>query len=276
MKRKVRKFQEGGFSAAQEEWLGGADRTDPYILARMRRAVPDEPKSSTPAMDTGELRDETGMVSKIKRNTETGDLYSTEAPTPRVVEKTTTTVKTTPKTTPKPTGPSQAEIDAEKKRMEDIGKKQGLTPVRPEEMLIGGGGLKVLQMAGKKLAEKIAGNRGLKEYVVPKLTGPSGSGTPALPSPTPKLTYDKAGALAKKRAERAEMRDEAMRRENAERYGITDTEAPGYESLRGAFMRKGGRVKAKTKSYKSGGTVSSASKRADGIATKGKTRGKMC
>jgi hypothetical protein len=144
-------------------------------------------------------------------------------------------------------------------------------------MLIGGGGLKILKEAGKRLASKIAGNRELKEYVVPKLPAPSsGSGTPALPSPTPKLTYDKAGALAKKRAERAEMRDEAMRRENAERYGITDTEAPGYESLRGAFMRKGGRVKAKTKSYKSGGTVSSASKRADGIATKGKTRGKMC
>jgi len=39
----MRKFAEGGFSAAQEEWLGGADRTDPYILARMRSAVPDEP-----------------------------------------------------------------------------------------------------------------------------------------------------------------------------------------------------------------------------------------
>lgn len=30
-----------------------------------------------------------------------------------------------------------------------------------------------------------------------------------------------------------------------------------------------------TKNYKSGGKVSSASKRADGIATKGKTRGRM-
>lgn len=29
-------------------------------------------------------------------------------------------------------------------------------------------------------------------------------------------------------------------------------------------------------SYKKGGMISSASKRADGIATKGKTRGKMC
>ena len=40
---KVRRFQEGGFSAEQEKWLGGADRTDPYILRRMRNAVPDKP-----------------------------------------------------------------------------------------------------------------------------------------------------------------------------------------------------------------------------------------
>jgi hypothetical protein len=38
-------------------------------------------------------------------------------------------------------------------------------------------------------------------------------------------------------------------------------------------MKKGGSVK--TKKMASGGSVSSASKRADGCATKGKTRGKM-
>jgi hypothetical protein len=36
--------------------------------------------------------------------------------------------------------------------------------------------------------------------------------------------------------------------------------------------KKGGKVKK----YASGGAVSTASKRADGIASKGKTRGKMC
>jgi hypothetical protein len=43
--KKVKRFQEGGFTKEQEEWLGGADRTDPYILARMRKAVPDKPKA---------------------------------------------------------------------------------------------------------------------------------------------------------------------------------------------------------------------------------------
>lgn len=48
MKKKARKFADGGFTPAQEEWLGGADRTDPFILARMRDAIPDEvaPKKS--------------------------------------------------------------------------------------------------------------------------------------------------------------------------------------------------------------------------------------
>ena len=39
-----------------------------------------------------------------------------------------------------------------------------------------------------------------------------------------------------------------------------------------AAYKRGGKVKKMS----SGGSVSSASKRADGIATKGKTRGKMC
>jgi hypothetical protein len=263
-KKKVKRFQEGGFSAEQEEWLGGADRTDPYILARMRSAVPDKPKA-TAKVDEGELRDETGMVSKIRRNTETGDLYSTEsAPTPKA------TSKPAAKPTAKPTGPSKDEIAKERKRMEDIGKKQGLERVSPETALIGGGGLKVLQMAGKNLASKIAANRGLKEYKVPQL-----------PAPTPKLSYDKAGAMAKKRADRAEARDVEMKRSNAENYGI-DPDKPGsasaLDSLRrnigdGEFtMKKGGKVKAKS-SYKSGGSVkSSASKRADGCAIRGKTR----
>ena len=54
--------------------------------------------------------------------------------------------------------------------------------------------------------------------------------------------------------------------------GPTDTRSVS-QRLRSAFgMKKGG----ETKKMASGGMTSSASKRADGIATKGKTRGKMC
>jgi hypothetical protein len=101
--KKTRRFQDGGvadenFTADQIKFLGGADRTDPYILARMRSKFPDKPKAKTPEVDTGELRDETGTVSKnIKRNTETGELYSTEMPSVSKEVK-----KATAKTTPKP------------------------------------------------------------------------------------------------------------------------------------------------------------------------------
>ena len=51
----------------------------------------------------------------------------------------------------------------------------------------------------------------------------------------------------------------------------------GLQQKFGQGMKKGGAVKKKasSKSYKSGGTVSSASKRGDGCAIKGKTKGKI-
>jgi hypothetical protein len=110
MKKKMRKFEEGGLSKAQEEYLGGADRTDPFIMARMRKAVPDEPKAA-PKADTGELRDETGATSKIRRNTETGDLYSTEAPTPKAEAKS----ESKAESKPAPKAESKSEMGPTKK-----------------------------------------------------------------------------------------------------------------------------------------------------------------
>jgi hypothetical protein len=69
------------------------------------------------------------------------------------------------------------------------------------------------------------------------------------------LSYDKAGAKERERAERAAERMKQMRRDNAERGGSN------ADSIN---LKKGGRV-----------TASSASKRADGIAQRGKTRGKV-
>jgi hypothetical protein len=41
---KIKKYADGGsvFSKEEEDWLGGADRTDPFILARMRSALGDK------------------------------------------------------------------------------------------------------------------------------------------------------------------------------------------------------------------------------------------
>jgi hypothetical protein len=65
----------------------------------------------------------------------------------------------------------------------------------------------------------------------------------------------------------------------AEKLGMkdaSDTEkrnAAAY--LRKGYMDEDARDMAKQKAFKSGGSVSSASKRADGCATKGKTKGRM-
>jgi hypothetical protein len=55
----------------------------------------------------------------------------------------------------------------------------------------------------------------------------------------------------------------------ARRKGIADTE---YDAMGNPIMKRGGKVKK----YASGGSVSSASKRADGIAQRGKTKGRIC
>lgn len=95
---KVKKFNSGGstgpLSAEEEAYLGGADRTDPYIMARMRSALGPKKQNyipnPNPAMDNRDvgqtvapapvrmdstLRDETGAPSTMQRN-EYGDLYT--------------------------------------------------------------------------------------------------------------------------------------------------------------------------------------------------------
>jgi hypothetical protein len=100
----------------------------------------------------------------------------------------------------------------------------------------------------------------------------------ALPSPTKRIGYDKAGAKATERGARSEGRQAEMLKENARRSGLREdapeaTTRAVREKLGGNDfslpMKKGGAVKK----YAAGGSVSS---RADGIAQRGKTRGKMC
>ena len=106
-----------------------------------------------------------------------------------------------------------------------------------------------------------------------------------LGSPTQRLSGPSATSLKEaERAARAEKLREQVLRENAEAYGLNPN-APGYEAAMRALRKnlggdeftlkkKGGAIKAKPKKMASGG-MSSASKRADGIASKGKTKCKM-
>ena len=81
---------------------------------------------------------------------------------------------------------------------------------------------------------------------------------------------------------RENMREEEMRKSGARRAERMREKSLGEEAMEaaksygrlykeGLGMKKGGKVKK----YKKGGTVSSASKRADGIAVRGKTKCKM-
>lgn len=104
----------------------------------------------------------------------------------------------------------------------------------------------------------------------------------AMPKATPKAAAKPAAKAESAPAPKAAPVDETklsltdrmkLSRDRAKAGSTTDTRSVS-QRLRAAFgMKKGGA----TKKMASGGmTSSSASKRADGIAVKGKTRGKMC
>jgi hypothetical protein len=216
MKKKVRKFQEGGFSAEQEEWLGGADRTDPYILARMRSAVPDSPKAKFESA-TGQNKNisddvrERAMRSVMADDSPAGKTgYGEQNELPAPIKKTVTkTSVSVGKTAP-------AMPAEEKARMQKLLAKQGLERVEPEAVIPGPRMIANLLKSGAKFL----GKDKLREYTMDEFE-----------KMTPKL---------------------------------------GRESLK-LGMKKGGAVKKMA----SGGKVSSASKRADGCAIRGKTKGRM-
>ena len=241
MKKKMRKFAEGGFETKMGRNEGAS--IDDDVRARAMKSV-----EGLDGIKGSDIADETGTVKgSIKRN-EYGDLYDSEMKAPKV----TTPVSKTPA---KPT-PKGESADEYKTRMEGLTKKQALERVEPENYIPGTGLLKNIV------------KRGLKTITRDALPAPS-TVKQLENKATKMLPYDKAGVMAKKRGERATSRDVEMKRGNARNYGI-DPDAPGsasaLESLRknigsGEFaMKKGGSVK------------SSASRRADGCAIRGKTR----
>ena len=172
-------------------------------------------------------------------------------------------------------------------------KSQAIEASYPEQALMGGAGfgIKSIAKAAQNLANRGAAKEAAKRVEptfrekeleiikeVPRLLeGPKKQ--LALPKPTPKLGYDKAGAKAAERGGRAEGRQAEMLKENARRSGLReDASAETLKAVRDKLggdkftvMKRGGSVQG----YASGGSVS-ASRRGDGIAQRGKTRGRMC
>lgn len=157
--------------------------------------------------------------------------------------------------------------------------RQAIQPVYPEEYLAGGPGLKAMHSAAKAFAGRTT-ERSTAPYLK-ELGAPSRQGT--LPPPQGRISGpSKSNLTARDRAGREAARREEMLRENAEAYGLNPN-SPGYEAAARALReklggseftlkKKGGAIK--TKKMASGG-MTSASKRGDGIASKGKTKCKM-
>lgn len=215
MKTKMRKFDNGGtadenFTPEQLKFLGGADRTDPYILARMRKAAPDAPKAAKvdTKVDAGEIRDEFGEKSSIRKNTETGELYDIESSFKPMI-------KNSPVTEEKK--PVAAEKTEPKKK--DVSLFPVVTPST------------VGATAGAKLSKQISDD--FKNVSLPKSFKETGGNTKPTRS-TAKLSP-------------------------------VDLSIPDP-------LDKYKKPKSSSAGLKKGGMVSSASRRGDGIAIRGKTR----
>jgi hypothetical protein len=183
MKKKMRKFAEGGFSAAQEEWLGGADRTDPYILARMRSAVPDSPKAP-------EYKDESMGEFTTNMKESSAPVTKTVTQSKVAVTKPKSTWEGNDKIPPMPDMPRKPETAAENKaRMEDLTKKQALINVSPEDYIPGLGMVKGLIKSG---AKKLL-SRDLKSYTPSEMEAM----IPKLGRDQLKLGMKKGGAVKK-------------------------------------------------------------------------------
>ena len=216
---KPRRFAEGGatFSAEQEKWLGGADRTDPYILARMRRAVPDTP-SSAPAAAPAPSKVPAAALAAAN---------ATEDPLKTLIKSEGWDKKDAPApATEKPKSPAPKALAAMERRS----------------------AVRMADVAAKKPAAE----------------------TTDRPRQSPSLYQEppKTNLAAMERRSATRRADVAAKKPAAERRSdvrLRDSRnLPQEEKL-----KRGGAVKR----YANGGSVSS---RADGIAAKGKTRGRMC
>jgi antitoxin component of RelBE/YafQ-DinJ toxin-antitoxin module len=232
MKKKLRKFSDGGVTEGQNPNI------DEDVRSRAMKFVED---ASEESRDIG-------------------------APVTRAASKSTSSVS---KTVAPPAKPA-VDMEAEKARIADINKKQGLERVYPEEM-IGGGAGKLLQMAGKKLSSKIAADRTAKEAaeaVTKKATRRSEEG------------FDPSEALAARTPVRTRtIKDKEIPiRQNKPNFN----ESKSTMSVKDVKNKSGKKVPVKrdnedmgdggSGAFKRGGKVSSASRRGDGCAIRGKTR----
>jgi hypothetical protein len=254
---KKKKFVDGGPSYENNIRDGGTSFVDEFEKSRAKKEDKEEPKFETKEGENEMISKIPGIRERAKKFVESGSKEETKPVTKKA---TPAAKKAEPKATPAPAMPAE-----EKARMEGLTKKQALESVHPEDYVVPGGVLKAGLKAIVSAGERNAAKEGLKTITREALTGPKAS-TPALPNPTPRLPFDKNAAIAKARAERAAMRNESMRQQNQ------DAGPAGRARATGApydYVPAAGELRP---DFKSGGSVKSASARADGCAIRGKTK----
>jgi hypothetical protein len=188
MKKKMKRFEKGG-------------SIDEGVRARAMAAM------------ASQLRDETGEVSSIRRNQETGELYDTAMPKPRAAVK-----KAVKKSPP----PDSSNEDYDRMRMNELPESLRAPGFTPSSVI-------------KKPARPTRENTDVSDMTYS--------------TDSPERTY-KAPKVAPQAAPKAEPKPKKIRGTNRENTNVSDMTYP----------------------MKKGGMVSSASKRADGCAIRGKTR----
>ena len=250
MKKKLRKFAEGGFQTKMGRNEGAS--IDEDVRSKAMKYV-----EGLDGIKGSDIADEAGTVKgSIKRN-EYGDLYDSA-------------MKATPKVTPKATSKAAPAVAPampaeEKERIANIGKKQKLEGVYPEEM-IGGGGVKLLQVAGSKLAGKIATDRAARqaaEAAVKKQTRRSEEG------------FDPADALAAREKVKTDELIKKAQRQTRVPKNISKAE---QEARRERYLSTGpmedafGTGSQFKRGFKAGGKVSKADMKKAGFYDKDKTK----
>ena len=282
---KMRRFEKGGF-ATSEDSEANADRLGDFIVKKDLGRVPVNEVADDEKVVTGDQIAKTPLAAAFKPKTITKEELAKSGMSLRdYMNKQQGRTRRQDKTdTPKAFDKEQqfqraqeaAQTPEGKAKRAAMEKLQAVENVYPEQALLGGAGFGIKSIA--KAAQNLANRGGVKE--VAKRVEPTFREVEkqlALPKPTPRLGYDKAGAKAAERSGRAEGRQAEMLKENARRSGLReDASAETSKAVRDKLGGKNFTVKKRggsVKGYASGGSVSS---RADGIAQRGKTRGKMC
>lgn len=248
---KIRKFADEGFVRE-----GKNENIDDDTRARARRFVADDVASAKPKVVTKEELAKSGLSLRDYMNKQQG-LTRRGAPAAD-------TSKAYGKEQQYQRASEAAQSPEGKAKRSAMAEAQALEGSYPAENIAGGAAGLLKSGIGKLLGRGAA-----KEAARVEPTLAKEAEQLALSAPVKRVGYDKAGAKASERSSRAQSRRDEMLNENLSRYGMTKQTSPDAINAVRDNLGMGRNFKV----MKKGGSVSS---RADGIAQRGKTRGKMC